>query len=209
MSTTAQPNSQFTFGPANGGGDILHFENANNQIVGWVDAQGVFQGGGVGSGAATVTGAFTQGSSGQTVLNASGLLTNYDGLATAGLGVPPILAIANLSTQGFAVFNTSAAVNLLPAAAPAGTYRASIYLVLTTTFVTNTTVNIALGFTDDNGAQAPVTVSTSTLTAGTAVQISYTFRSTGATAITYKPGVTGPAATAGAASFSVVLERLI
>ena len=144
-----------------------------------------------------------------TTLSTSGLMTTYDGLATAGIGIPPILAIANLSAQGFAVFNTSAAVNLLPAAAPAGTYRASIYLVLTTTFVTNTTVNISLGFTDDNGAQTPVAVTTSTLTAGTAVQVSYTFRSTGATAITYKPGVTGSAATAGAAAFSVVLERLI
>src|SRR6266436_6202833 len=44
MSTTLQPSSQFVFGPFNGGGDIIHFQNSQNQVVSWIDAQGVGQG---------------------------------------------------------------------------------------------------------------------------------------------------------------------
>jgi hypothetical protein len=137
-------------------------------------------------------------------------LVSYNGLALVGQGIPPIVGTANLTAQGFAVFNSATPVTLVASGAGnAGTYRASLYLVISTTFVTNTTVNISLGYTDDQQAQAPIAISTSTLTAGTSIQTTFTLRSTGGTAITYKPGVTGSAATAGAAAFSVVLERLI
>jgi len=33
-----QPGAQYTFGPANGGGDILHLENSQNQTVAWFDS---------------------------------------------------------------------------------------------------------------------------------------------------------------------------
>ena len=120
-----------------------------------------------------------------------------------------LVASTSQLLQGFAVFNTAAAVTLLPATAPAGVYEVNIYLVLTTTFVTNTTVNITLGFTDDAAAQAPIVATTSTLTAGAAAFGAYTFRSNGTAAITYTPKVTGTAATAGAATFSIAVQRLL
>lgn len=121
---------------------------------------------------------------------------------------PGIVASVNLATQAYGVFNTAAAVNLLAAAAPAGTYRVSIYLIITTSFSTNTEVTLTIGWTDDDTAQT-VTYTTGAKTAGTTLVGSQLLRSTGAAAVTYTPNVTGSAATAGAASFSVVLERLI
>jgi hypothetical protein len=44
MSSTIQPNAQYTFGPANGGGDIIHFVNSLNQPVAWIDTNGVHWG---------------------------------------------------------------------------------------------------------------------------------------------------------------------
>jgi len=120
-----------------------------------------------------------------------------------------LVAATSQLTQGFAVFNAATAVTLLPATTPAGVYEVNIYMVLTTTFVTNTTANITLGYTDDVQAQSPIVVTTSTLTAGTAVFGAYTFRSNGTAAITYTPKVTGSAATAGAATFSIAVQRLL
>lgn len=138
--------------------------------------------------------------------------TTYNGLALAGQGVPPIVGVANLSAQGFAVFNTATPVTLVAAGAGnAGTYRVSVNLIITTTFVTNTQVQIQVKATDDAALQTFTTITTS-ITAGAAgsdVQSTTFFRSTGATAVTYTPSVTGTAATAGVASFSVVVERLI
>jgi hypothetical protein len=123
--------------------------------------------------------------------------------------VVPVVATANLTAQAFGVFNTASPVTLVAAAAGnAGTYRVSIYLVITTTFVTNTAVTMAFGWTDDNGAQT-VTYTGGALTAGTTIVGSQLIRSTGAAAVTYTPAKTGSAATAGAAAFSVVVERVI
>jgi hypothetical protein len=44
MSSTLQSTSQYTFGPANGGGDIIHFQNAQNKVVSWIDSSGIGQG---------------------------------------------------------------------------------------------------------------------------------------------------------------------
>lgn len=46
MTSTRQPNSQYTFGPANGGGDIVHFVNSTNQTVSWIDSAGAYWGNG-------------------------------------------------------------------------------------------------------------------------------------------------------------------
>lgn len=114
----------------------------------------------------------------------------------------------NLNAAGFAIWNSAAAVNLAPATAPAGTYRISLYLVITTTFVTNTAVVATFGWTDDQGARTLV-VTGAALTAGTTMIGSQLIRSAGTAAITYTPSVTGSAATAGNASVSAVAERLI
>lgn len=133
------------------------------------------------------------------------------GSGTAAIGVggaPQTSNAANLSGQAFGVFNTAAPVTLVPAAAGnAGTYRVSVYFVITTSFVTNTTEVITLGWTDDQGARTS-TVSLTTA-AGQNGALTQLVRNTGAAAITYTPSVTGTAATAGAAAFSVIAERLL
>lgn len=121
----------------------------------------------------------------------------------------PAVSQTNLAAQGFAVFNSATPVTLVAAAAGnAGTYRISVIEIVTTTFVTNTTTNITIGWTDDSAAQTLV-VSPAALTAGSEAQATQVIRSTGAAAITYTPKVTGTAATAGVASFSVIVERLV
>jgi hypothetical protein len=120
-----------------------------------------------------------------------------------------LVATAVNAALGFAAFNSAAAVTLLPATAPAGFYEVNIYAVLTTAFATNTTWNFSLGFTDDQQAQSPIVLTSATLTQGTAVFAAYSFRSNGAAAITYTPGKTGSAATAGVVAFSLTLQRLL
>lgn len=121
---------------------------------------------------------------------------------------PNVVASVASTGVGFAAFNTAAAVNLVGATAPAGLYRATVYLLETTTFVTNTTTNVTIGWTDASQAQTNIVTTTSTLTAGTFVSGTVTFQSAGTAAITYTPGKTGSAATGGVASIYVVLERL-
>src|SRR6266550_4256932 len=45
MPSTIQPTSQYTFGPANNAGDIVHFTNTAGQVVSWIDSFGVHWGG--------------------------------------------------------------------------------------------------------------------------------------------------------------------
>lgn len=137
----------------------------------------------------------------------NGQLAVVDGLTSAGVGSPVVVAAVSASL-GFAVFNTAAAVNLLPATAPAGTYRVSLYMVTTTTFVTNTEEVITFGWTDDDQAQT-LAFTTGALTAGTTLVGSQLIRSAGTAAITYTPSKTGTAATAGVNALSIVVERLI
>lgn len=119
-----------------------------------------------------------------------------------------IVATNVATAQAFGVFNTGAAINLLPSTAPAGTYRVSFYIVITTTFVTNTAVTGAFGWTDDNGAQT-LTVTGGALTAGTTLLASQLIRSSGSAAVTFTPAKTGSSASAGAAAWSVIVERVV
>jgi hypothetical protein len=151
-------------------------------------------------------------------INSSGVISTYDSTATAGIGVPVVVGAVN-GNFGYAVFNTAAAVNLAPATAPAGIYRLSFQLIITTSFVTNTEVTMAFGWTDADQAST-LTLTTAAKTAGNylpassggtitaATLSSILINSAGTAAITYTPGVTGSAATAGAAQVSVILERL-
>jgi len=122
-----------------------------------------------------------------------------------GIGITE--ATINLATQGFAVFNSATPVTLL-STAPAGTYRISVYMVVTTLFVTNTSEIITIGWTDDHGAET-LAVTASSVSAGTIAVGSQLLRVAGGSNITYTPSVAGGVASAGAASFSIVLERLI
>ena len=126
-----------------------------------------------------------------------------------GPGLTSSVVATNAATaQAFGVFNTGAAITLLPSTTAAGTYRVSMYVVITTTFVTNTAVTGAFGWTDDNGAQT-LTVTSGALNAGTTLVGSQLIRSSGTAAITFTPAKTGSAATAGAAAWTVVVERVL
>lgn len=133
---------------------------------------------------------------------------NVNALNTALTATPNLVGNLSLAAQAFGVFNTGAAVTLLPAGHTAGTYRVSFYIIITTTFVTNTAVTGAWGYTDENGANT-VTVTGAALTAGTQLISTQLIRSTGAAAITFTPAKTGSAATAGVASYSATVERVI
>lgn len=129
-------------------------------------------------------------------------------LNTAFNNTTSVVATNVATAQAFGVFNTAAAITLLASTAAAGTYRVNAYLVITTTFVTNTAVTGTFGWTDDNGAQT-LTTTGGALTAGTTLVTSQLIRSAGGAAITWTPAKTGSAATAGAAAWSIVVERVI
>ena len=159
-----------------------------------------------------VTGVTSLGSSAQTAVSAAGLMTKYDGITTGGIGLTPIVFQQN-SSLAFGTFNTGAAVTM--ETGTAGFYRVSFNLMITTTFVTNTAVTLAFGWTDDQGART-LTLTGAALTAGTGIPAlnttavvpnSFNIHTTSA-AITYTPAKTGSSATAGAAWVSIILERL-
>jgi len=132
---------------------------------------------------------------------------SINALNTAMAATPDIVAANSNPTVGFAVLAAATAVTLLPAGHAAGTYRVNIYGVVTTTITTATSWLFPIGYTDDQGARAPTATTSSTMTAGTVQQVSFTLRSTGATALTITP--TATSAAAGAIAYSVVVERII
>lgn len=103
---------------------------------------------------------------------------------------------------------TGTAVTLLPSGHPAGTYRVSLFAVITTTFVTAANVGHTLGWTDDQGAHTQANT-LGALTAGTLQTVVTNVRSTGAAAITVTELAGTSNASAGAMALSVVVERLI
>ena len=115
-----------------------------------------------------------------------------------------ILATQINATFGFASFGT--AITLLPKGHAAGMYSVSIYAVITTTITTATSWLFTLAFTDQQQAQTPTAMTSSTLTAGTANQVTYNLQSTGATALTYTP--TAASIAAGVISYVVTVQRL-
>lgn len=140
-------------------------------------------------------------------INSSGNVNVIGGVATAGIGQSAIVYSLKASL-GFAVFNTAAAVNMLPTTVPTGTYRISLYLVTTTTFVTNTEEVITFGWNDASGAQT-LAFTTGALTAGTTLVGSQLIGVVTGTAVTYTPSKTGSAATAGVNQLNIVVERVI
>ena len=153
----------------------------------------------------------TTGTSGGLAANAT-----IDGIATVTIPTAPII-YAQAANAPFGTFNTGSAVTMLASTGtPAGFYRVTFNLVVTTTFVTNTAITLAFGWTDKQAART-LTLTGAALTAGTQLPAfsgtavaptDFSFYSTGTAAITYTPAKTGTAATAGAAWIAVTLERL-
>jgi hypothetical protein len=128
-------------------------------------------------------------------------------LANSAISGPQVVAAIN-GAQPFGSY-TTAGVSLLSASLPAGTYRLSLYGVITTSLSGGSVsaAGITLGYTDDDEAQTKASAY-SAITAGGVAEIVYTFRSTGAAPITLTGTATTGNPTAGASSVSGILERI-
>jgi len=131
-------------------------------------------------------------------------------LNTAFTNTPGLVGTSvNSTAVPFGNYTTAGtAVTLLPATAPAGTYRVSISAVVTTTFVTATTVGHTIGWTDDQGARTQANA-LGALTAGTNSLVTTVIRSNGTAAVTVTEIATGSNASAGVMALSVTVERLL
>lgn len=130
-------------------------------------------------------------------------------LANANTSAGVVGTTLNNSAVPFGNYTTGGtAVTLLATGAPAGTYRVTVYAVITTTFTGSTAIQHNLGWTDDKQAQTQ-TNAMSALTAGTDQILTTTVRSTGAAAITLTEVGTVSNATGGAMAITAVVERLV
>lgn len=118
---------------------------------------------------------------------------------------PNIVTTNQNAALAFGGFN--AAITLLPSGHAAGSYRVSVYGVVTTTITVATSWALTAGYTDDQGARTFTVSTSSTMTAGAAEGGSTVVRSTGATALTIT--LTAASAGAGVVAYSVVVERVI
>ena len=117
-----------------------------------------------------------------------------------------ITTVINNAAFPFGSFGT--AITLVPAAAAnAGTYRVTIYGVVTTTITTATSWLFVLGYTDDKSALTPTVCTSASMTANSVEQGTYFFRSSGTAAITITP--TAASAAAGAIAYTLILERIV
>jgi hypothetical protein len=105
--------------------------------------------------AATFSGALTVAGS----LNVSGIFSKYNGLTTAGLGVPVILA--TLDQTGVSTANSGAAQNVLASTPAAGHYRLFYYADESAGCTTagSAAFTILAGWTDATHARATATTS--------------------------------------------------
>jgi hypothetical protein len=130
----------------------------------------------------------------------------------ASLSAPQVVGVLNSAAVGFADYTTAGVLisTLLPAGAPAGTYRLSLYGVITTTLTGNSVAapGLTLGYTDDDQAVTKETVFSGGTAAGNVAELVYVFRSTGAAAVTLTGVCTTGNPTAGVTAVSAVLERV-
>jgi hypothetical protein len=94
------------------------------------------------------------------VPTALGAITSYNGITTAGQGVPPVVAFAATTPT-----TPVGATNIL-ASAPPGVYRIGFYSVVTTTGTVGTSFSLNIIYTDAKQAQTLTVFTNSTFTAG-------------------------------------------
>lgn len=149
----------------------------------------------------TLTPLFRQGCFDADAMNA--INTNI----SAANNTAPGIVGTSINNSALAFGSMNAAVTVVPTAHPAGTYRVSVYGVVTTTIVTATSWALAITYTDDQAARTNTITTSSTMTAGAIQGSSSLIRSTGATAIA--ANLVAASASAGVVAYSVVVERVI
>lgn len=125
------------------------------------------------------------------------------GSGTASLGAGgSSQTLASVSRTGI-VSSDGAGINIAASTPGAGLYRISYYLLVTSIFTTSGPL-VTLTYTDPQQAQT-ITGTAAAVGAGSFIQSSQVFQSSGAAQITYKVTSAG---TFGAASIYLTLERL-
>jgi hypothetical protein len=120
------------------GDDFLQLFNSSNQIVSWIDSTGFLQGSGIGSGSL-------------------GLVTKYNGITTAGNGLVSEVAAVDLTNQSSPIVATT-----LYAPFPAGFFRVSAYLKITTVGTSPVIGPVTITYTDANSVGQSVVMATQT-----------------------------------------------
>lgn len=138
---------------------------------------------------------------GNFVVNAGGAPTKVSATATAGLGIPIIVASTSFLNDGESEGPTE-----LLAGAPAGLYRISGYMEVMNP--DTATIDITLSYTDENGAQTIDLSGTQSLASNASFPCgNNVFGTSNGQDITYSVTVTGGSASSNTQVF-LVLERL-
>jgi hypothetical protein len=132
----------------------------------------------------------------------SGAIPSYNGLTTAGQGLPPILVYA-ASTPTTPV----GATNIL-ASAPAGLYEVKFYSVVTTTGTVGTNFKLNIIYTDAQQAQTIVAFTNTTFTAGDVNQGSFLIQNQSTNNIQYSITETGSFTVHPVLALKIALERI-
>lgn len=137
------------------------------------------------------------------------LNTNLTNVNTAFTNSPGLVGTPINGSVAFGNYTTGGTSNtLLASGHAAGTYRISVFAVITTTVTTAANIGHTLGWTDDQGAHTQAN-QMSALTAGTTQTVVTVVRSTGAAAITLTEIAGTSNAGAGAVALSAFVERLV
>ncbi len=132
-------------------------------------------------------------------LLASATVTNYNSVATAGMGVPPVYASVATTAQTASIGTTN--LQCGGAVCPAGLYRVAVYTDVTSTGTG--TLSSTIGWSDPAAARTITSTGIAT-TATNFERVDYTIRADGIANITYATTLS----VSGTYSIYVTLERL-
>jgi hypothetical protein len=164
------------------------------------------------SGTVKATSIFQSGSTQQTNFNASGLITKYNNVTTAGQGVPAIQGTTSLNSGLTANYNSGSAKTILTPTVAGSCYRIAVYQVITVAGgVSSTFPSLTLGFTDSQSVARTYQLIATSTTNNTGVfgEVSYIFDTNGATAITLTSASYASSGTTMTYTLLYTLEQLI
>jgi hypothetical protein len=132
--------------------------------------------------------------------NLTGLTATYNNLATAGMGNPPIYAVASLTGQAASIGTTN--LQCGGAVCPAGQYRVAVYSVVTATGTG--TLSSTIGWNDGTAARTITSTGVATTATNFEQPAPYIIRADGVNNITYATTLS----VSGTYSLYISLERL-